>query len=278
MDAAVPLYLNLIKRCLTNSIYAEYEDQSGVQRRGLKRLKNLPAKVRRLIVQRRLPVLHPTPTTWEQRSVGLGDAPQVAHTMIGQARLDNIQMCMEDCLDRGVRGDFIETGVWKGGATILMRAVLKAYGVTDRKVFVADSFEGLPRPNEEKYPQDKGDHHFTLKDVLAISVEQVQENFRKYDLLDDQVVFLKGWFSETLPKAPIGKLAVARLDGDMYESTMDAITNLYPKLSVGGYLIVDDYNGLERCKRAIEDYRRDNGITDEIISVDWTGVYWQKTK
>jgi len=111
--------------------------------------------------------------------------------MIGEKRLDNLQFCVEDVLKRGVPGDLIETGVWRGGATILMRAILKAYGDQTRKVFVADSFEGLPKPDGKKYPSDVG-NKFHAFSVFAISLEEVQENFRRYGLLDDQVHFLKG--------------------------------------------------------------------------------------
>ena len=93
--------------------------------------------------------------------------------------------------------------------------------------------------------------------------------------MDEQVKFLKGWFKDTLPKALIEKFSLVRLDGDMYESTMDAIVNLYPKLSVGGFLIVDDYC-IENCKKAITDYRIANNITDTIIDIDGTGIFWQK--
>ena len=131
-----------------------------------------------------------------------------------------------------------------------------------------------PEPNVEKYPPDKGDilhkHQF-----LSISEDEVAANFNKYSLLDDQVVFLKGWFKDTLPNAPIDKLAVMRLDGDMYESTMDVLVNLYPKLSTGGYCIIDDY-ALPACKQAVDDYRGKMNIKSPIIEVDWTGVYWQK--
>jgi O-methyltransferase len=72
------------------------------------------------------------------------------------------------------------------------------------------------------------------------------------------------------------RLAVVRLDGDMYESTMDGLKYLYPKLSVGGYLIVDDYGCIPACKEAVHDYRQAYGITDEIHPIDWTGVYWQR--
>ena len=156
-----------------------------------------------------------------------------------------------------------------------MRAALKAHGVKDRTVWVADSFEGLPAPNPEKYPVDAG-----LKlheaEFLAVSLETVKNNFRRYGLLDDQVKFLKGWFKDTLPIAPIEKLAVLRLDGDLYESTMDALVNLYPRLSPGGYIIVDDYGAIYQCKKAVSDYRKKHNITEPIIKIDWAGVYWQK--
>jgi hypothetical protein len=197
--------------------------------------------------------------------------------MIGLRRLDNLQTCVEDVLRRGVPGDLIETGVWRGGATILMRAVLKAHGVTDRAVWVADSFEGLPPPDTTKYPQDAGIelHRFRY---LAVSLEQVQANFAAYGLLDGQVRFLKGWFCDTLPACPVERLAVLRLDGDLYESTMDALVHLYPKLSVGGYLIVDDYGAVEACRRAVHDYRDRQGIRDEIQAIDGSGVYWRRAR
>jgi O-methyltransferase len=202
------------------------------------------------------------------------DWPSRGCTMIGLKRLDNVQYCIEDVLARGVPGDLMETGVWRGGATIFMRAVLKAHDVTDRRVWVADSFEGLPPP-DPRYAADIGDIHHTFSQ-LVVPLETVRGNFERFGMLDDQVRFLKGWFRDTLPSAPIEQLAVLRLDGDMYESTMDALTNLYPKLAPGGYLIVDDYGWVPNCRQAVDDFRRSNGIDEEIHWVDFTGVYWQR--
>jgi O-methyltransferase len=178
-------------------------------------------------------------------------------------------------VEEDVPGDLIETGVWRGGACILMRGALNAYGDESRCVWVADSFEGLPKPNAEKYAADAGDDHWTHNETLAVSLEQVQENFARYGLLDDRVKFLKGWFSNTLPTAPIEKLSILRLDGDMYESTIDAIAALYPKLSVGGFAIVDDYF-LKNCKAAIHDYRDLHGITEPMIEIDDRAIYWRR--
>ncbi|MCX6702924.1 MAG: macrocin O-methyltransferase, partial [Candidatus Wolfebacteria bacterium] len=93
--------------------------------------------------------------------------------------------------------------------------------------------------------------------------------------LDDRVVFLRGWFKDTLPNAPIKKLAVLRLDGDMYGSTMDALENLYHKLSPGGYCIIDDYS-LKNCGRAVDNFREKNKISSPLVWIDYDGVYWRK--
>jgi Macrocin-O-methyltransferase (TylF) len=240
------LYLDLMQKCLLNTIYEDpAQDPWSAER------------------------FDP-----DKRAAGL-DWPSLAHTMIGQKRLDNLRQVVETVLVDEVPGDLIETGVWRGGACILMRAVLKAYGVADRRVFVADSFEGLPPPDPAKYPADAGDQHYTFAQ-LAVSMEQVQANFAKYDLLDDQVVFLKGWFRDTLAQAPIEKLAVLRLDGDMYESTMDSLTALYDKVSPGGFIIVDDF-ALPGCNQAIGDFRRARHIDDPLVPIDPIGRYWQKS-
>lgn len=158
-----------------------------------------------------------------------------------------------------------------------MRGVLAAYRIEDRRVFVADSFEGLPKPDVGKYPSDKGAKFHAAK-FLSVSEEDVKNNFLKYGLLNEQVIFLKGWFKDTLPGAPIEKLSILRLDGDMYESTMDALNNLYPKLSQGGFCIIDDYT-LKGCRKAVDDYRAKHQINDEIekISEGWA-IFWRKTE
>ena len=204
------------------------------------------------------------------------DWPARAHTMIGLKRLANLKMCVETILDDGIPGDLIETGVWRGGATIFMRAILKAHEVTDRVVWVADSFAGLPPPDTGRYPHDEGItlHQFPQ---LAVPLERVQENFRRYGLLDDQVRFLKGWFRDTLPTAPIERLAILRLDGDLYESTIQTLESLYHKLSPQGFVIVDDYGNVAACRQAVHDFRSAHGITDAIEPIDWGGVFWRRS-
>jgi len=201
--------------------------------------------------------------------------PGYADTMIGLKRLDNLEHCVRSVLADDIPGDLIETGVWRGGSCIFMRGLIEALGDTHRKVFVADSFEGLPAPEPDKYPQDTGDtlHQY---DVLAVSEDDVRRNFERYNLLDDRVVFIKGFFADTLAAAPIDQLSILRLDGDMYGSTIEVLEALYHKLSAGGYCIVDDY-GLSTCQQAITDFRSAQNITDPIITIDKFGVYWRKT-
>lgn len=204
------------------------------------------------------------------------DWPPTAETMVGRLRLQQVRSCVETVLADDVPGDLIETGVWRGGVTILMRGILQAWGDEHRSVWVADSFQGLPAPDTANYPADAG-HDLSDVATLAVSSDQVREGFRRYGLLDDRVRLLEGWFSDTLPSAPIDRLAVLRLDGDLYESTIDALDALYPRLSVGGYVIVDDYGAWEPCRRAVDDYRSAHGITDEVTAVDWTGVHWRRS-
>jgi O-methyltransferase len=266
------LYLDLMKQCLTRTLFGDaYRPYLPKKRRRLRRL--LAVGLRRILARRSLELVQVVPLDMERRSLGL-DQPPDAETMIGLRRLDNLQACITDVLRCGVPGDLIETGVWRGGATIFMRAVLKAYGDPKRNVWVADSFQGLPKPDEAQYPADRGDLHWT-KEKLAVPLEVVKSNFARYGLLDDRVCFLPGWFSETLHRAHIEQLAILRLDGDMYESTIESLRALHPKVSVGGYVIIDDY-ALGGCREAVEDYRKEHGIRDEIEPIDGSSVFWKR--
>ena len=203
------------------------------------------------------------------------DVPKTAETMIGLRRLDNLHLCISDVLHRQVPGDFIEAGAWRGGATIFMRAALLAYNERTRNVWVADSFQGLPKPDSGQFPADSFDVRWTHRE-LVVTLDEVKQNFANYGLLDQQVRFLPGWFKDTLPNAPIQQLAILRIDGDLYESTFEALTYLYPKVSIGGYVIVDDYGGIVPCRKAVDDFRATKRIREDLKRIDWTGVFWEK--
>jgi len=259
---AIDLYLDLMKKTLTASVYAESAWQ--IEKKGVRQW-----LAKKSLNHESLLLVNTKGYDRTQRIEGR-DWPLFGYTMAGHRRLDNVQMCVEDVLKNQVPGDFIETGVWRGGTTIFMRALLEAYGVTDRRVWVADSFEGLPAPENREDGPDLS-HVETLK----VSLENVKSNFSEFGLLDEQVEFLKGWFCDTLPGAPIDQLAILRLDGDMYSSTMDALKALFDKVSRGGYVIVDDYYSWDSCKAAVTDFLRERSLDPEIKEIDWTGAYWQ---
>ncbi len=241
------LYLDLLKRCLTRTLFPDKRyDNDGPD------------------ASLQLSYSH------ERRHEGR-DWPVEAMTMVGVKRLDSLQSLMLSAIvDHGVPGDVVECGVWRGGASIFMRGVLVASGQSERCVWLYDSFQGLPKP------KDKDDIDLSMfSDYLGVPLSQVRENFKQFGLLSERVKFVPGWFKDTLPTADVGQIALLRLDGDMYESTRDALENLYPKVSSGGYVVIDDYGAIAVCRAAVADFRKSVGISAPIVPIDWTGVYWQ---
>lgn len=223
----------------------------------------------------KLMVVRKQPFDRHKRDLGL-DWPADALTMIGMKRLTSLQHCVETVIAEDIPGDLVECGVWRGGASILMRAVLAAYGDESRSVWLADSFEGVPPPDSANYKADKGDRLHLAAPILAVSEKDVRANFARYGLLDDKVRILPGWFKDTLHDAPIESIAVLRLDGDLYESTIQALDGLYSRLTPGGFCIIDDYHAIEGCRKAVTDFRARHGISAEIVDIDGTGVLWRK--
>ncbi len=150
-DPAVGLYLDLMKQCLTRLGFHDRFKEVIYRRGSPQRL--LMAPFQALLRLKDYTLCAPNTFSAEARAEGR-DWPADAETMIGLERLQNIQECVTGVIKQGVAGDLIETGVWRGGASIFMRAILKAYGDTGREVWVADSFEGIPKPDPKKYPAD----------------------------------------------------------------------------------------------------------------------------
>lgn len=205
------------------------------------------------------------------------DWPEIGFTMIGNDALKSIRVMIQTVIRKNIPGDFLEAGVWKGGASIFAKAVLRSYGEDKiRKVWVCDSFKGLPK---NRTPKD--DASWEKMHALRVSKTAVQQNFRKFDLLDENVKFVEGYFVYSLPKIRdnITELAVLRMDGDMYESTMDILFNLYEKVTIGGFVIIDDYF-IGVCRKAITEFRDMHKITEEILPI-WEGsvkTYWVKKR
>jgi O-methyltransferase len=270
-DEAARLYLDLLKRCLTRLAFPDSYRPLFMPEMPVGRIQS---RLLPLLSRLRCGLYRRVPVDPARRAAG-GDWPAEAETMVGLARLDMLEEAVRTLLAEQVPGDLIEAGTWRGGAAIMMRAVLRAYGDRSRRVWVADSFAGLPKP-DGRHAADAGRSHWRGNAVLAVPLAEVQQNFARYGLLDEQVRFLPGWFKDTLPQAPIERLALLRLDGDLYASTMDTLESLYPRLSPGGFVLVDDYGALRECRQAVEDYRRRHGIETPLQVIDWTGVYWRK--
>jgi O-methyltransferase len=262
------MYLDLLRRHLTR-----FGDDDFVPIRAA----GYPIVRRALMMlaKRNIRLVRVVPFDMRKRVLGL-DWPSAAETMIGMERLTSLQNCIETVLAEDVPGDLVECGVWRGGACILMRAVLAVYGDEKRQVWVADSFAGVPPPDSENYAADKDLRLDLQADVLAVPESAVRANFDRYNLLDDRVKFLPGWFKDSLPGAPIDCISVLRLDGDLYESTIEALDALYPRLSVGGFCIVDDYHAISACRQAVADYRERHSISAPITEIDGTGILWRK--
>lgn len=207
--------------------------------------------------------------SWKQLS-------PAALSMCGDKTIHQLREALQTLEQEDIAGDYIEAGVWRGGLPIIMRAFLQQAGNTQRKVYLADSFQGLPTDVSDV--RDKAANALLEPMAqLAVNRTQVEQAFEFFGLNDEQVEFVEGWFDQTLPAMEPTPLALVRLDGDYYESTRDAINALYPRLSVGGYLIIDDYNLPLGCKKAIKEYRREHGITDKIIKINKQAVYWRKS-
>ena len=284
MVEAAALYVDLLKRCVCNLIYQDaairfpWDTSSDEVYLAFDPAKRETAK----------------------------DWPSQAHTMIGTRRLDNVQELVTAAIAAGTPGDLIETGVaprqtgvWRGGSVIFMRGLLKALGVTDRVVWVADSFAGFPvgeaqGATERSYTSSAprplaglaaGEYPPSVRTLIeslseGTSLPEVRDRFARYGLLDEQVRFLPGWFRDTLPTAPIERLALLRLDGDLYDSTLDALSALYPRLSPGG--VTRGLHHRRRLRvirgvsRGLHDYIERAGEKVDIQRVDDEAVYWQK--
>lgn len=259
-DSLRRAYLDLLKLTLCDLVGAR---TLTVTRSGGGRDTNQPVFIRQLDEQERA-----------LRAIG-ADWPYSGLTMVGLARLNDLQTCLESVVADRVAGDVIEAGAWRGGASILMRATLDSLGERDRTVWVADSFEGLPKP-DERFPEDRN-LDLSWLDYLAVTREVVQRNFERFGL-DRGVNFVEGFFEETLPSLGGKTWALMRLDGDTYEATRIALESLYPGLSVGGYVVIDDYQLISECRQAVDDYRAECGIDEPIEKIDDNAARWRRQR
>lgn len=190
-------------------------------------------------------------------------------TLLTNDQLDLIQNIVIDLDVRGVPGDYIEAGIWRGGVIVFLRALLKAHGIPNRKVFGADSFAGIPR--NALFRHDPVDN---WADRWVASLGEVTMNIARMGFLDDQTVLVPGYFADSLPALETECFSLIRLDCDAFDSVAESLNYLYPRLSQGGIVIIDDWH-LVPCQLAVGLYRDHHGI-DATIKVQAGNAYWIK--
>lgn len=212
------------------------------------------------------------------------------YSMLDTVRLENIENAVYHVIDKNIPGDFVECGVWRGGTGILIKDMLNRMHILDRHVYLLDSFEGMENLDQSSsisdvhHPTDKicsdilnfVDQYFGLM-LIQTSVGEVESNLKHFNCLDDRVHLIKGWFSDEFPFHKIDQISVLRMDCDYYYPTMICLKHLYPKISVGGVIILDEYYLDFMGERyAVDEFRKENNITSKIIRVDRNVAYWIK--
>lgn len=193
-------------------------------------------------------------------------------TMVADAKLVDLARQVVAVLAMNIPGDFVECGVWRGGAAFLIADILRQAGVTGRKVWLFDSFEGLPAPEAIdgqaalEYARDT--HSPRYRNNCQVSLEDVQDVAARLGLTP-HTEFVKGWFEHTLPacRNRVGTIAILRIDADWYSSVKSCLDNLYDQVADGGFVLFDDYYAYDGCALAVHEFLGSRGLSYRIESV-----------
>jgi O-methyltransferase len=200
-----------------------------------------------------------------------------SYTMTTPPRVYALVRAVEYVVTRGVAGAIVECGVWRGGSMMAAALTLLRLGVTDRELYLYDTFAGMPPPEEadttrsgvraaDLLAQEDEDSH-----IWAIaSLADVRAAVLSVGYPEERIHFVEGLVEETLPAAAPKEIALLRLDTDWYRSTKHELEQLYPRLAPGGVLILDDYGHWQGARRAVDEYFAENGITVLLNRVDGT--------
>lgn len=210
------------------------------------------------------------------------------HSLVGVGGLEVTYKAVNDVCKRDILGDIVELGVARGGCAALMAKVIFDEELNEkmqRKLWLFDSYEGLPEPTDMDFNPEFGDgtgeHIRPLpKGSCLGQLDEVKSlMFDKNDFPKDKIIFVKGWFNETVPviKKDIQQIAVLRIDGDWYESTKCCLENLYDKVTSGGCIIVDDYQSCYGCRRAVDEFIRNMELNPEIKFDGRGGCFFEKS-
>lgn len=224
------------------------------------------------------------------RMTGLADTEELfrefakyvrPYTMTSFERMYALFKSVEYIESAHIDGDIVECGVWRGGSMMMVALALLALGNTSRRLYLFDTFEGLPKPDEVEdidiwgnraidgwLPKRTSDQSSYWAEA---SIDEVRENLLSTGYPPEQVILIKGMVEETIPTNAPKEIALLRLDTDWYISTRHEIQHLFPRLSNNGVLIIDDYGHFKGAKRAIDEYIADNKIPLLLQRIDYSG-------
>ena len=209
-----------------------------------------------------------------------GDRPNVpgsdvpfAATTIGRNRLDQLDGCLDAIRTEFVEGDLVDCCVGRGGSAVFLRAYLDAYEMGVPKVWVADRFGGYQGPADDDDESGAGDDAGLR---FPPDINMVREVFHRFDLLDDRVRFLQGALADTLTESPITKVALLRVDGSNPDDVRAALDALYGKVTLGGFVVIDDYAD-PACQVVVDEFRAEIGVVDKLERIDHSAAAWRKT-
>jgi hypothetical protein len=187
-------------------------------------------------------------------------------SMMSHARLKGIFRGVRDVVRRKVKGDLVECGTARGGCSALMGLTCRQIQ-TSRKIWVYDTFEGLPAPTQEDPDFDLAK---SFEGDCRGDYDEVRELFERFQILDD-VQMVKGLFQDTLPSSEIQQIALLHLDGDWYDSTWVCLEQLYDKVTPGGVIQIDDYGHWAGARKALHKFFDQRKIQVDLQYLDYTG-------
>ncbi|MFN8356737.1 MAG: TylF/MycF/NovP-related O-methyltransferase [Spirosomataceae bacterium] len=201
------------------------------------------------------------------------------YTMTSLERMYAAHKAATYIVDNEVEGAIVECGVWKGGSTMMMVKTLLQRGVTDREIYLYDTYEGMPEPTEKDKDLAGTSAQGTWSDNQTDTVnewcysplEEVQKNIYATGYPKEKIHFVKGKVEDTIPGTLPTAIALLRLDTDWYDSTYHELVHLYPLLQVKGALIIDDYGHWQGAREAVDQYFAENQINMLLNRIDYTG-------
>ncbi len=197
------------------------------------------------------------------------------YTLVPIERCFTLYQSVNYILKNNIAGDFVECGVWKGGSCMLIALILKDAAVTDRKIYMYDTFQGMTEPGvmdgeEEKKQWKEGRVSDSLNNMCYSPLEEVTQNMKLTGFENNQLILITGKVEETIPGNIPQSISLLRLDTDWYESTKHELQHLYPLLSKHGILIVDDYGAWQGAQKAVDEFFQN--VSNTFISrIDYTG-------